>query len=102
MKHGIILSLLTIVAGLVEINKKCSSESECISASKCPLYQAKLEKIKQLSVNSTNRRSLINDLRSSICNRKLKAVCCRRRNVVGQDPRCGNEQLYGHEVCYGL
>ena len=86
MKKSVFLILFqsTFVYGVKEVEKLCPRETECMSSSKCPSYQSKISQIKSICTNNAKRRSLISELKGTICNKEMKAVCCTMPTECGQ------------------
>eukprot|EP00091_Calanus_sinicus_P024229 TRINITY_DN8576_c1_g1_i1.p1 TRINITY_DN8576_c1_g1~~TRINITY_DN8576_c1_g1_i1.p1 ORF type:complete len:130 (+),score=8.51 TRINITY_DN8576_c1_g1_i1:68-457(+) len=56
------------------IGSACAENSQCATLSSCPYWIEKDVKLK--NSNSFEKRELIKEYRSAICNKKEKGLCC--------------------------
>ena len=63
-----------------DVGSECQTDSECLPSKDCPYYQEQQDLLKSLT-NQTSKTNIVQQLRSLICNRQQRAVCC--PNVSG-------------------
>ena len=77
MKGFSLLSLLAVMLSLVSgQDKPCGAGQQCVGAGSCESFSAEKGKFDQLSPDSQERRRLLGKLRSLVCNKKGRKVCC--------------------------
>jgi len=73
----------------------CSPSHECLNIEKCPYWSKVQKKIRGLINGSSEKTRLVNKIRSSVCNKKAKGVCCPPWELVEPKYR----QCVSSEVC---
>jgi len=78
MKTLLLLWVLRAVIGeLLEIDRTCGDQENCVNREQCPAFQQKHQKYKNHpNKQSSEYESLKEELVSSVCNKKQKGVCC--------------------------
>ena len=64
-------------------DKTCDRGYECVKRDECEFYQAEIQKSKELTKRSKAWNDIIQNLRSLICNKAKRKVCCK---VQSGDP----------------
>ena len=76
-----LFSFLLFVFGTEDFKQKCADNFECTDRERCDWYQNRLLEIK--SANDSRLKSeIFQYLRSLVCNRKLKKICCPMRYEI--------------------
>ena len=77
MKGFSLLSLVAVMLRLVSgQDRPCGAEQRCVSASSCQSFTVEKLKFDQLKPGSEEKRRLLKTLRSLVCNKKERKVCC--------------------------
>ena len=78
MKTLLLLWVLRAVIGdLLEIDRTCGDQEDCVSREQCPTFLQKHQNYKNHpNKQSLEYESLKEELVSSVCNKKQKGVCC--------------------------
>jgi len=69
LNHG--LDLIEATRGLA-----CPKNARCATKNSCPLWSERDAKLNQLPNNSDERRALIEEYKSEICNKADRGLCC--------------------------
>ena len=72
-----------------DVGIECQLDSECLPSKDCPYYQNQQDLLKNLT-NKTSKTNIVQHLRSLICNRQQRAVCC--PNFSPEIQECGKPQ----------
>ena len=59
----------------------CSHDKECVPSDQCTTYVSDTEKLKTLRKGTEQHNILLSKLRSLICNKAEKKICCSRRSI---------------------
>ena len=77
MKGFSLLSLVAVMLRLVSgQDRPCGARQRCVSASSCQSFTVEKLKFDQLTPGSEEKRRLLKTLRSLVCNKKERKVCC--------------------------
>ena len=80
------LSCLAVMFSLVSgQDRPCGAWQRCVSASSCQSFTVEKLKFDQLTPGSEEKRRLLKTLRSLVCNKKERKVCCEDPDVSGPD-----------------
>ena len=58
----------------------CKPGYACINNEKCSSYQAELKRSKEFGKGSQAKKSIIDDLKSLVCNKDERKVCCKTKD----------------------
>jgi len=90
------IDIRSIDRDIPERDSKCGRSTICKHQSKCPKFLEEKENLKRLAKNSREYKETLSIIRSSVCNRAEKGVCCeggeREENVgCGEGVPCVSE-----------
>jgi len=66
---------------LVEIDRNCEKGETCKYRTSCPEFQTQKANLDKLSRRSQEYKETLIKIRTSVCNKKEKGVCCPKTNV---------------------
>ena len=81
MRVVLFLSIFTVCLSQSE-DTACDAGYQCQDTSDCQPYNDEKEKLKQYSRGSSEYKRVLNKLKSQICNKKLRKVCCEIEDPV--------------------
>ena len=55
----------------------CSHDSECVPSDQCDSYLSDYEKLKTLKSGTSEYNVLLSKLKSLVCNKSERKICCR-------------------------
>merc|ERR1712137_959564 len=97
-RSGVTILLVTLFAvsdgkkrNFEETFRKCQENFECVDRSVCENYNQRLAEYKR-----NNNQEILTELRSLICNKGSKAVCCRKEQP--SPTSCGMPQKIPESV----
>ena len=70
------LFLVTLNAGLEEVDKDCPGNIECLHSTECETYKRAYEQMTKMEKGSCERREAMGELRQRVCNKVEQGVCC--------------------------
>ena len=70
------LFLVTLNAGLEEVDKDCPGSIECLHSTECETYKRAYEQMTKMEKGSCERREAMGELRQRVCNKVEQGVCC--------------------------
>ena len=59
-------------------DRPCEAGKDCVPAESCEVFKAEREKLNRLSRGSEQRKMLLEKLRSLVCNKQDKKICCEK------------------------
>ena len=77
-----------------EQDSSCDDGAECLPIDDCKYFSNEREKLEVLSSSSNEYKTIIENIKNNICNKRLRKVCCvkttiaTRRVTVSQDSDC--------------
>ena len=98
-RSGVTILLITLFAvsdgkkrNFEETLRKCQEDFECVHKSVCENFNRKFAEYKR-----TNNTEILTEIRSQICNKAKKAVCCRQATSLNLKS-CGRPQKVPESV----
>ena len=98
-RSGVTILLITLFAvsdgkkrNFEETLRKCQENFECVHKSVCENFNRQLAEYKR-----TNNTEILTEIRSQICNKAKKAVCCRQATSLNSKS-CGRPQIVPESV----
>ena len=80
---------------LKEVDRQCAGSLECLDQRDCASFQEKSDRLKTLERGSEERDDLLNELKSLICNKSERGVCCVSdaclRKLLPDPDQCGRQ-----------
>ena len=55
---------------------RCEAGQDCVPADSCERFRAEKEKLNRLSQGSDQWKTLLEKLKSQVCNKEEKKICC--------------------------
>ena len=76
MKCVIIILLLALCTLAPPVTRQCSSSLQCRVSQQCPAFLQQEQQLKSLTKGTAPHTSLRAELRSQVCDTRLKKICC--------------------------
>ena len=77
----------------------CGRAKECRGQEECPAFLQEKNKLKLLTRNSDEYKQILSEIKSLVCNKGLKKVCCVQEalETITPDPRIRGDDLICRE-----
>jgi len=83
------LLLKSVLANVRETDKVCGAQEVCLQKEECSSFTEKLDRLNKIENKKSSEYSkLRRELQTSICNKKEKAVCCKKENPCEASNTC--------------
>ena len=99
-RSGVTILLITLFAvsdgkkrNFEETFRKCQENFECVHRSVCENYNRRLAEYKR-----SNNQEILTELKSLICNKGSRAVCCKKEQQCRSQNSCGRPQKIPESV----
>ena len=84
--------MILILSGLcwissVQSQNQCGAGKECVDAGKCDFYNEERGKLKDLRRGSSQYNNVLSKLKSLVCNKADRKVCCAVPDAPADSPR---------------
>ena len=83
----ILLLLIFTISQSQSQDTDCDDGYQCQKIAVCQSYQTETQKLKQYQRGSREFKRLQNNIKSWICNKKLRKVCCEVEVPQGRNPQ---------------
>eukprot|EP00092_Neocalanus_flemingeri_P037572 GFUD01040907.1.p1 GENE.GFUD01040907.1~~GFUD01040907.1.p1 ORF type:complete len:476 (+),score=104.91 GFUD01040907.1:85-1512(+) len=72
--------------------KSCPANQQCAIKDSCPYWKEKYLELDELPTGSREKKLLIKEIKSAICNKGKKGLCCPRMDIVeASDKSCSSD-----------